>query len=327
MKKKLEADLMSIAHRVLQMKNKSDINQLYVETRKLYEKLAVLQFVEEHFEGVKPTIGQAEVVAKMKQFFEETHLSDIQPSKVQDETAVVPIVENGIMAEEIILEEVILEEEVIVVVDEESISEATEEIISVEVVVPPAFEMDLEDEEVAIETAPSEIEKAVVRPPVFELDLETKETEEVAVSVENESKKAQISIMDLLGSDYIEPMFVKLDYSEPTPPPIAFESIKEENAKVEVLVPEYKEPKSVSLNDKLSKGVTVGLNDRIAFVKHLFGNSNEDYSRVMNQIITFNSYDEAKGFIDEMVKPDYNYWEGKEDYEQRFVEFLEKKFA
>jgi hypothetical protein len=74
MKKKLEADLMSIAHRVLQMKNKSDINQLCLETQKLYEKLSILRFVEEHFGGTKPTIGQAEVVAKMKQFFEENNL-------------------------------------------------------------------------------------------------------------------------------------------------------------------------------------------------------------------------------------------------------------
>ena len=85
MKKKLEADLMSIAHRVLQMKNKSDINQLCIETRKLYEKLAILQFVEEHFEGVKPTIGQAEVVAKMKQFFEENHLSEVKPAMTKIE--------------------------------------------------------------------------------------------------------------------------------------------------------------------------------------------------------------------------------------------------
>ena len=38
MKKRLEADLISIAHRILQLKNKSDINQLYLETQKLYEK-------------------------------------------------------------------------------------------------------------------------------------------------------------------------------------------------------------------------------------------------------------------------------------------------
>ena len=68
MQKKLEADLISIAHRILQLKNKSDINQLYLETQKLYEKLAVLRFVEEHFGESKPTIGQAEVVEKINDF-------------------------------------------------------------------------------------------------------------------------------------------------------------------------------------------------------------------------------------------------------------------
>jgi hypothetical protein len=49
--------LISIAHRILQLKNKSDINQLYSETQKLYEKLAVLKFVEEQYGAIKPTIS------------------------------------------------------------------------------------------------------------------------------------------------------------------------------------------------------------------------------------------------------------------------------
>ena len=105
MKKKLEADLMSIAHRVLQMKNKSDINQLCIETQKLYEKLSVLRFVEEHFGGPKPTIGQAEIVEKMKQFFEENHLSETKPIKVQDEI-VEEITQQEIVNEEIIVGEI-----------------------------------------------------------------------------------------------------------------------------------------------------------------------------------------------------------------------------
>jgi len=28
-----------------------------------------------------------------------------------------------------------------------------------------------------------------------------------------------------------------------------------------------------------------------------------------------------------MVKPDYNNWEGKDDYAQRFMEVVEKKFS
>ena len=106
MKKKLEADLMSIAHRVLQIKNKSDINQLCIETRRLYEKLAILQFVEEHFEGAKPTIGQAEIVEKMKQFFEENHLSEIKPLKIQNEIVEEEINNQVIVEEEIIVDEV-----------------------------------------------------------------------------------------------------------------------------------------------------------------------------------------------------------------------------
>ena len=159
--------------------------------------------------------------------------------------------------------------------------------------------------------------------PAFELDheIEEKAVEEVT----NKTKETQISFLDLLGGDYSEPMFVKVDKTETKPAAIAFEIDKE--SVEETIVEEKSQPKSVSLNEKLSKGINVGLNDRIAFVKHLFGNSDEDYTRVMNQIITYDSFDEAQGFIEDMVKPDYNSWEGKEDYAQRFIEIIEKKFA
>ena len=56
------------------------------------------------------------------------------------------------------------------------------------------------------------------------------------------------------------------------------------------------------------------MNDRIAFVKHLFAGSNEDFNRVFSQTSTYDSFEEAQNFIEDMVKPDYNNWEGKEDY-------------
>ena len=61
MKKKLEAELISIAHRILQLKNKSDLMQLHKEAQHLYEKLSLLKFVEENFADAKPTIGYAEI--------------------------------------------------------------------------------------------------------------------------------------------------------------------------------------------------------------------------------------------------------------------------
>ena len=39
MKKRLESELISIAHRILKLKNKSEFDQLYKETQKLYETL------------------------------------------------------------------------------------------------------------------------------------------------------------------------------------------------------------------------------------------------------------------------------------------------
>ncbi len=58
MKKKLEAELISIAHRVLQLKDTATLTQLQEEARQLYEKLTILNFSESHFAGPQPTIGQ-----------------------------------------------------------------------------------------------------------------------------------------------------------------------------------------------------------------------------------------------------------------------------
>jgi len=85
--------------------------------------------------------------------------------------------------------------------------------------------------------------------------------------------------------------------------------------------------KPSSLNDRLKKGITIGLNDRIAFVKHLFNGSTEDFNRVISQLNTSTSELEALEFLNNMVKPEYNDWAGKEEYEQRLVSFLEGKFS
>ncbi|WP_324720130.1 hypothetical protein [Salinimicrobium sp. HB62] len=81
-----------------------------------------------------------------------------------------------------------------------------------------------------------------------------------------------------------------------------------------------------SLNDRLKKGINVGLNDRMAFVKHLFDGSTSDYNRVLSQLNTIKSKEEAFNFVSNIVKPDYNNWEGKEEYESRFLAIVEKKF-
>jgi hypothetical protein len=335
MKKKLEADLMSIAHRVLQMKNKSDIDQLCIETQKLHEKLSLLRFVEEHFGGAKPTIGQAEVVAKMKQFFEETHLSEVKPASSKLEVVVENSIEEENIEEETTEEETTQEVLTIETIDETNEEETVDDEIAEEVSTPETemefneLEPDEEGEEEGNEEVNAEEETKKLDDigflPAFELDVEVQEEPETPKKAES----IQISFEELLGGDYSDTFFVKADpkkegssFDFELPIPI---SIQEEYK--EQFISEKVEDNAVSIIEKQITGINIGLNDRIAFVNHLFGNSDEDYNRVMNQLITFDSFVEAKSFIDEMVKPDYNDWEGKEDYEKRFIEIIEKKFA
>ena len=301
MKKRLEADLISIAHRILQLKNKSDINQLYLETQKLYEKLALLRFVDDHFGDSKPTIGQAEIEQKIEAAFEA----------IENEVPVAITIEEISIPEIEVTPELVLEEE-----EQEEMTEMEE----------PIFEESedletLEDEEEEIG------EEATEAPFIPAFELEEKEEELIEEAPKQEA--VQISFEELIGGDFSDDLFVKVESN-------TFETPIEEEPEVEIEavafdldemeLPEEETSKSVSLNEKLAKGINIDLNDRIAFTKHLFGNDPEDYNRVLNQLITFNTFYETRDFIRDMVKPDYNNWEGKEEYEERFMEIIEKKF-
>ncbi|MCM4167744.1 hypothetical protein KCTC52924_01453 [Arenibacter antarcticus] len=75
------------------------------------------------------------------------------------------------------------------------------------------------------------------------------------------------------------------------------------------------------------RDIKVDLNDKLAFVKHLFNNSMEDYSRVLSQLSTIDSAERSVSFIVNMVKPDYDNWVGKEEYEARFMTLILRKFV
>lgn len=311
MKKKLEAELISIAHRILKLKNKSDLIQLHQETQKLYEKLSVLRFVEENFSDVKPTIGLAAIEEIIETAFEsDQEVSSETEIEIEQDNE-----ETSTIEEEIVVE---LNEELIPQASIETEEEASEEI----------------EEEIqqSIETEPVEeeiLEEETSFKPAFELSFDSKVEKDEAEEV-SKSTLTQITFDDLLGSDYVDPVFVK-------PEDLAIEN--------EVIVPSNVIPigrsyndsapvismnndfNSISINDRVSKGIIIGLNDRIAFMNHLFANSSEDYNRVLSQLMTFDTYQEAEDFIENMVKPDYNNWEGKDEYAERFMNIVEKKFS
>lgn len=243
MKKKLESELISIAHRILKLKGREDVDKMHAEVSALYEKLTVLKFAQENFEDDMPTIGGDSSFFGM--------LDVAFNNKVSDNIEV--------------------EDKIYINLD------------------------DVEDDGI-MEPVMEKIKDIVAQMP--------EETQQIDEVFEKAIPKTNYHKNDLeeLTADFKEmPIF------EP--------------------VAEAKQDIKKSLNDKLKRGgITIGLNDKIAFIKHLFDGKNEDYDRVLSQINTSSSFHEASHLIQNIVKPDYNQWEGKEDYEERFMEIIESKF-
>ena len=323
MKKKLEADLMSIAHRILKLKNKEDLAQLHLETQKLYEKLSVLKFVEDNFSDVKPTIGNSNIQELVNAALEnELEAAEVAPEEIEIQPELV---------EEEIEEE--LEEEEVDDSDEEE-EESEEEI----------EEDEDEDEEETFENIEEseEEEEESEEEKEIEPHFELFNVEEVK-DKKSKTEAKQISFEDLLGSSS-EPVFERVfdsieeeteeesedeeetEDEEPIFNPGFEMEASEEMEEEEKAIPNFEFDNEISINEAFAKTITFGLNDRIAFEKQLFAGSSEDLNRVVSQLSTFDTFEEAQNFIEDMVKPDYDNWEGKEEYVDRFMEIVEKKF-
>lgn len=327
MKKRVSAELISIAHRILKLKNHSETVQLQQEAKNLYDQLTILRFYEENFEMVKNEISEEVLEAKL-----EGKQADVfeQPIAVVEEIAPekeveveIPVVEEKATATPMEEEKIVVAE--LIVEDDEDVEE--------EILITSMEEEPIEEE-------------IIEEVPVADSEVSGPKTEEPA---------KQISFEDLLVHDYQELDFVKVEdvpaevekvtetifdseISEVTPVEEVKEEIQPEPIFTEepkVLEEEVKatfekvsqEPRISSLNDRLNKVITFGLNDRIGFEKKLFGGNSDDFNRVVSQLNTFDSFEEAKAFVNDFVKPDYNNWEGAEEFETRFMEIVEKKFS
>ncbi|HCQ12033.1 hypothetical protein [Flavobacterium sp.] len=360
MKKRLEAELISIAHRILKLKNKSEVDQLYLETQKLYETLTILKFYGDNYDQVKATVAQEDLEEKLVASLEtktpeveEENLKQVQIDKVE-EVQIDKVEEVQIdKVEEVQIDKV--EEVQIEKTDDENLKQvqidkveevqidSKEEQVEEQEIVAAAEESEVQEEAVADEPVADEVEEPVIVgeitvededeveeeipvieakddldfEPIFELASEEETEVEQPKAEEPKAKQNQISFEDLLGHNYSEPVFVKPNDVTASVPK---KEIVEEKAEVVV------DEKVSILNEKLAQGINIGLNDRVGFVKYLFNESSEDFNRVLSQLNTFDTYSDAKNFIDEMVKPDYNNWKGQDDFEERFMELVERKF-
>lgn len=321
MKKRISAELISIAHRILKLKNHSETLQLQQEAKNLYDQLTILRFYEENFELVKNEIPEAVFEEMLEGKPTEIFSAPIQEEIEANIQATTPVVEETI-SEPIVEEKIVVAELIVEDIEDEEVAIDSEEILSSE------NELTDTEEVIALEEKPEEKTNPI--------------------SKQKETVAKQISFEDMLVHDYQELDFVKVDEV-----PVAVEQANEatfEAVSLEI-APEMepineteptsivedkiekpaekkqKENKTTSLNDKLNKGINIGLNDRIAFEKKLFGGNAEDFNRVLSQLNTFDNFEEAQSFILDFVKPDYNNWEGNEEFETRFLEIIEKKFS
>ena len=286
MKKILEAELISLAHRVLKLKNRSETIQLQQETQKLYEQLTMLRFFEENEQRLNGEIQ------------EEAFIAAVESHTIHAEK------ENATTLETVVEVEKSLEPVLKEVIAEEPIVQAQEEV--------------LENEEL-IEQEEVQTQEEVI--------AEKEEIEENPVVTPQE----EVQYQDMFAADFEELDFVKVEDIAPetiAASGLLFDAVEvnPEQPKTETVAQPEAEKAPRSINDKFNKGINIGLNDRIAFEKRLFNGSADDFNRVLSQLNSLESYQEVHSFINDFVKPDYNNWNGLEEYETRFLEIVEKKF-
>lgn len=87
------------------------------------------------------------------------------------------------------------------------------------------------------------------------------------------------------------------------------------------------QPSLQALKSILGSTLRIEPDDKHAFVHHLFDNSVEDYNQVVSQLNTIDTKERSLAFINTMIKPEYNYWKGKEAYEARFIALIQRRFS
>lgn len=240
--------------------------------------------------------------------FVEAYIDGFSETSINSEEKTSKVIEESV---EEIVEDIIEEtpeikevEELVEAVEEEleitpSIKELEKNIASVEEVIAV-----VEEEKVVVEEPKETLTHKQVEA-IFNTDDDlvkddVRDLDNIKFSLEEELK-------DAISSDVATELFEKATKDNP-------------------VVEEQPEVKKRSLNDTLfSANLQIGLNDRIAFVKHLFEGSQEDFNRVLSQLNSFKSEEEAKSFLQGFVKPDYD-WSEKEEYEERFITIIERKF-
>jgi len=322
MKKIIESDLISIAHRILKLKDKSDIQTLLKETELLHNKLILLQFYEDNKFRLDPSITEEKLFEQLKE--EEPQVTGAEKEEHQDYMS--PEIVNDLLEDTKNDDVVTFEEEIVTPIElNVSTSEKMEQ--EEEEKPEPVVEADTQQDEAhEVEFTPS-IEET--QKTVEEIDRQIEEIEE-RDPIEDAKEAVERVTLE------IDPVFS-----------IAHDRLFDDNAvagntgeeKADTAPQHFvtnqdaqpagtyrQAPLNKTINDAFAHKISIGLNDRIAFEKNLFNGNGEDLNRVIAQLNTIETYQEAQDFIEDLVKPEFNNWQGREDYEKRFMALVEKRF-
>ncbi len=75
------------------------------------------------------------------------------------------------------------------------------------------------------------------------------------------------------------------------------------------------------------KRLSIGLNDKFAFIRDLFHGNSEDFKKVVDKINTFDSVEEAKSYITMEVALEHDWNEEMEETIQRFLDIIERRVS
>ncbi|MDB4252265.1 hypothetical protein N9839_02870 [Flavobacteriaceae bacterium] len=296
MHKKLAADLTSLAHSILQMKNKDDVFALKTKAHEVYEKLAVLAYVEEYINNTPNSEYTKDELLELVNKASEKLEKEI---KIEDD------IEQGITTE-------IIEQDDVVTVEDQEDQEA---------LVEHQLEESTDDiSEILEEELPSEEIELLIDESLIGFN-EAEEKDDLFSQSEEIIEETSQEILE----EILEENSEVIDDTKTTDAPHSLEEELKDTIAADVVADLFENAPKKSLNDTLQGDIQIGLNDRIVFVKSLFGGSQEDFNRVVSQLNSFKTQKEAKKFIHKMVKPDYD-WADKEDIEERFMAIIERKF-
>jgi hypothetical protein len=384
MHKKLEAELMSLAHQILQMKNKDDAASLRDKAKEVYEKLSVLTFIDDYFlttpnakENKEALISKIEnatlkeekntIVEKISEPEVKKELKKVaepikkQPKEIVEKATKVQIKESSKKQEKNITVESKQKkvakkaDDIKVKEDSKKLEKQTTETIKLEAtkIIKKIHEQKatsirkkLTEHELKRKTLEEELKDSIpadVAANMFEkvkkqdipkemnildkkITSDKRHTKKPEVNItQNQNIPKEMNILDKKITSKEKPV------AKPKVNIVAKQKIK---AKVNIATKQHIKPKvkpkqetKTSLNDKLfQQRLQVGLNDRIAFVKHLFNFSQEEFNTVLAQINTLKTEAEAKNYLINTVKPKYD-WSDKDEYVERLNVLIERKYA